>query len=106
MQNTHQMLQAPCIPAVTLLTSSSSYHFPLGNVHVMHSRDAVHAVACCSGPSRQRVANGCMMVHAVLTAVLEWANYQPVIAASVDCLRLMLHYLTTGRAMLKPIFMP
>ena len=59
--------------------------------------DALNVVACCSGPSKQRVANGCMMVHAVLTAVLEWANYQPVIAASVDCLRLMLHYLNTGK---------
>ena len=60
-------------------------------------KDAPHVVACCSGPSKQRVANGCVMVHAVLTAVLEWANYQPVIVASVDCLRLMLHYLNTGR---------
>lgn len=57
---------------------------------------AVYVVACCSGPSKQRVANGCVMVYAVLTAVLEWANYQPVIVASVDCLRLMLHYLNTG----------
>ena len=39
-----------------------------------------------------------MMVHAVLTAVLEWANYQPVISASVDCLRIMLHYLNSGTA--------
>lgn len=68
--------------------------------HAMQSRvqDALNAVACCSGPSKQRVANGCMMVHAVLTAVLEWANYQPVIVASVDCLRLMLHYLNTGKS--------
>ena len=62
-----------------------------------HTKEAFNVVACCSGPSKQRVANGCMMVHAVLTAVLEWANYQPVIAASVDCLRLMLHYLNTGK---------
>ena len=40
------------------------------------------------------------MVHAVLTAVLEWANYQPVILASVDCLKIMLHYLNTGAACL------
>ena len=52
----------------------------------------------CSGPSKQRVANGCTMVHAVLTAVLEWANFQPVISASVDCLRISLHYLNTGVA--------
>ena len=50
----------------------------------------------CSGPSKQRVASGCTMVHAVLTAVLEWANYPPVISASVDCLKTTLHYLNTG----------
>ena len=38
------------------------------------------------------------MVHAVLTAVLEWANYQPVISASVDCLKIMLHNLNSGMA--------
>lgn len=53
---------------------------------------------CCSGPSKQRVASGCTMVHAVLTAVLEWANYPPVISASVDCLRTTLSYLNTGAA--------
>ncbi len=53
---------------------------------------------CCSGPSKQRVASGCTMVHAVLTAVLEWANYPPVISASVDCLKVTLHYLNTGAA--------
>ena len=53
---------------------------------------------CCSGPSKQRVASGCTMVHAVLTAVLEWANYPPVISASVDCLKTTLHYLNTGAA--------
>lgn len=52
----------------------------------------------CSGPSKQRVASGCTMVHAVLTAVLEWANYPPVISASVDCLKTTLHYLNTGAA--------
>jgi len=51
---------------------------------------------CCSGPSEQRVASGCTMVYAVLTAVLEWANYPPVISASVDCLKTTLHYLNTG----------
>ena len=55
-------------------------------------------MVACSGPSKQRVANGCTMVHAVLSAVLEWANYQPVIAAAVDCLRIMLHYLNAGMA--------
>ena len=54
---------------------------------------------CCSGPSKQRVASGCTMVHAVLTAVLEWANYPPVISASVDCLKTTLHYLNTGAAL-------
>ena len=38
-----------------------------------------------------------MLVHAVLTAVLEWANYQPVVLASVECLRTMLHYLSSGK---------
>ncbi|KAA6422420.1 MAG: hypothetical protein FRX49_07595 [Trebouxia sp. A1-2] len=52
--------------------------------------------AAASGPSKQRVASGCTMVHAVLTAVLEWANYPPVISASVDCLRTTLSYLNTG----------
>ncbi|KAL0054091.1 hypothetical protein WJX82_003615 [Trebouxia sp. C0006] len=52
--------------------------------------------AAASGPSKQRVASGCTMVHAVLTAVLEWANYPPVISASVDCLKTTLHYLNTG----------
>ncbi len=65
-----------------------SYHFP--------RRVILDVCTMCSGPSKQRVANGCTMVHAVLTAVLEWANYQPVILASVDCLRIMLHYLNTG----------
>ncbi len=54
---------------------------------------------CCSGPSKQRVASGCTMVYAVLTAVLEWANYPPVISASVDCLKTTLHYLNTGAAL-------
>ena len=53
--------------------------------------------AACSVPGKQRVAASCMLVHAVLTAVLEWANYEPVVMASVDCLRTMLHFLGTGK---------
>lgn len=57
------------------------------------------AVLLCSGAGKQRVATSCMLVHAVLTAVLEWANYQPVVLASVECLRTMLHYLSSGQHM-------
>lgn len=65
---------------------------------IMHLFDTqVMTRIACSVPGKQRVATSCMLVHAVLTAVLEWANYEPVVMASVDCLRTMLHFLGTGK---------